>query len=82
MKSLLRPVFAAVFIICLSLMFNPISIYAADSAKSKPAKAPDWVGSQNPQPGDQKAKSGAQGTASGQTGSQQKGKQKQNAGSK
>ena len=82
MKSLLRQVFVAALILCVSLMFNPISIYAADSVKSKPAKAPDWVGSQNPQPGDQKAKSGAQGATSGQTGSQQKGKQKQNTGSK
>ena len=75
MKRYLKKVFALFIVLCFALMFNPVHLYAADSAKSKPAKAPDWVGSKDQKPGQKDGKSG-------QKALKLKGKQKLNQGSK
>jgi hypothetical protein len=75
MKRYLKKAFTSLIVLCFALMFNPINLYAADSAKSKPAKAPDWVGSKDQKPGQKDGKSG-------QKALKLKGKQKPNPDSK
>ena len=59
MRRFLKRALASVIVLCFSLMFNPIHLYAADSGKGKPtSKAPDWLGTKSQNPGGKDAKPG------------------------
>lgn len=75
MKRYFKQAFASLIVLCFILTLNSINVFAADSVKNKPGKAPDWVGSKDQKPGQKDEKSG-------QKVLKLKSKQKLNTGSK